>query len=112
MSTWAARLENPISARLRDPSTTGFLGILLGAFAAFLAIPPIEARTVTWPVCVATPSRTSRAHSIGFVGLAGCIRVQISGSEKPAMMKKTKIAIGMTSPGLPSPAAMIARKPR
>ena len=52
MSTWAARLENPISARLRDPSTTGFLGILLGAFAAFLAIPPIEARTVTWPIFV------------------------------------------------------------
>jgi general nucleoside transport system permease protein len=52
VSTWAARLENPLSARLRDPSTTGFLGILLGAFAAFLAIPPIEARTVTWPILV------------------------------------------------------------
>jgi general nucleoside transport system permease protein len=52
VSTWAARLENPISARLRDPSTTGFFGILLGAFAAFLAIPPIEARTVTWPILV------------------------------------------------------------
>jgi general nucleoside transport system permease protein len=52
MSTWAARLENPISARLRDPATTGGLGIFLGAFAAFLAIPPIEARTVTWPILV------------------------------------------------------------
>jgi general nucleoside transport system permease protein len=52
VSTWAARLENPISARLRDPSTTGFLGILLGAFAAFLAIPPIEARSVTWSILV------------------------------------------------------------
>jgi ABC-type uncharacterized transport system permease subunit len=52
MSTWAARLENPISARLRDPATTGWLGIFLGAFAAFLAIPPIEARTVTWPILV------------------------------------------------------------
>jgi len=52
VSTWTARLENPVSARLRDPSTTGFLGILLGAFAAFLAIPPIEARTVTWPILV------------------------------------------------------------
>jgi simple sugar transport system permease protein len=52
VSTWAARLENPLSARLRDPATTGFLGILLGAFAAFLAIPPIEARTVTWPIFV------------------------------------------------------------
>src|SRR6201997_1639218 len=52
MSTWAARLENPISARLRDPATTGSLGIFLGAFAAFLAIPPIEARTVTWSILV------------------------------------------------------------
>ena len=52
MSTWAARLDNPISARLRDPAASGFLGIVLGAFAAFLAIPPIEARTVTWPILV------------------------------------------------------------
>ena len=52
MTTWAARLENPISARLRDPATTGWVGIFLGAFAAFLAIPPIEARTVTWPILV------------------------------------------------------------
>jgi simple sugar transport system permease protein len=52
MNTWAARLENPISARLRDPATTGWLGIFLGTFAAFLAIPPIEARTVTWPILV------------------------------------------------------------
>jgi simple sugar transport system permease protein len=52
VSTWAARLENPISARLRDPATTGWLGIFLGAFAAFLAIPPIEARMITWPIVV------------------------------------------------------------
>ena len=52
MNTWAARLDNPISARLRDPAASGFLGIVLGAFAAFLAIPPIEARTVTWPILV------------------------------------------------------------
>jgi simple sugar transport system permease protein len=52
VSTWAARLENPLSARLRDPAATGALGIFLGAFAAFLAIPPIEARTVTWPILV------------------------------------------------------------
>jgi general nucleoside transport system permease protein len=52
MSTWAARLENPLSASLRDARTTGALGIFLGAFAAFLAIPPIEARTVTWPILV------------------------------------------------------------
>jgi general nucleoside transport system permease protein len=52
VNTWTARLENPVSAWLRDPATTGSLGILLGAFAAFLAIPPIEARTVTWPILV------------------------------------------------------------
>jgi general nucleoside transport system permease protein len=52
MNVWTARLDNPISARLRDPAVTGFLGIFLGAFAAFLAIPPIEARTKTWPIVV------------------------------------------------------------
>ena len=52
MNTWAARLDNPLSARLRDPATSGYAGILLAAFAAFLAIPPIEARTVTWPILV------------------------------------------------------------
>jgi simple sugar transport system permease protein len=52
VSTWAARLDNPISARLRDPAASGFLGIVLGVLAAFLAIPPIEARTVTWPILV------------------------------------------------------------
>jgi simple sugar transport system permease protein len=52
VSTWAARLDNPLSARLRDPAVTGALGVFLGAFAAFLAIPPIEARTITWPILV------------------------------------------------------------
>jgi ABC-type uncharacterized transport system permease subunit len=52
MSEWAQRLENPLSARLRDPATTGFVGLLLGAFAAFLTIPPIQARTITWPIAV------------------------------------------------------------
>lgn len=50
MTEWAQRLENPLSARLRDPGTMGYAGIVLGAFAAFLGIPPIEARTVTWSV--------------------------------------------------------------
>ncbi len=52
MSEWVQRLENPLSARLRDPATSGYAGLLLGAFAAFLAIPPIEARTIMWPIVV------------------------------------------------------------
>jgi general nucleoside transport system permease protein len=56
MSTWVERLDNPLSARLRDPATTGYAGIVLGVFAAFLAIPPIQARTVTWPILVGVPA--------------------------------------------------------
>ncbi|HZS23692.1 MAG TPA: ABC transporter permease [Gaiellaceae bacterium] len=52
MSVWVQRLENPLSARLRDPAATGYTGILLGALAAFLCIPPVQARTVTWPIVV------------------------------------------------------------
>jgi simple sugar transport system permease protein len=52
MNAWTQRLDNPLSAHLRDPATSGYAGLLLGAFAAFLAIPPIEARTITWPVVV------------------------------------------------------------
>jgi general nucleoside transport system permease protein len=52
MSTWAARLENPISNWLRDPAATGYAGIFAGAFAAFLAIPPLQARAVYWSIFV------------------------------------------------------------
>ena len=52
MTEWAQRFDNPLSARLRDPIATGYTGLLLGAFAAFLAIPPIEARSKTWPILV------------------------------------------------------------
>jgi general nucleoside transport system permease protein len=52
MSTWAGGLENPISSRLRDPAATGYAGVFLGAFAAFLAIPPIEARAIYWSIFV------------------------------------------------------------
>ena len=52
MTTWAEKLENPLSARLRDPASSGYAGLVLGVFAAFLAIPPIEARTLTWSVLV------------------------------------------------------------
>jgi ABC-type uncharacterized transport system permease subunit len=52
MTAWGQRLENPVSERLRDPSTTGYVAIALGVFAAFLAIPPIEARSPTWPIAI------------------------------------------------------------
>jgi len=38
--------------RIRRPRTFGVLGLLLGAFASFLAIPPIETRTIIWSVLV------------------------------------------------------------
>jgi general nucleoside transport system permease protein len=52
MNTWAGSFYNPIGARLRSGAATGYIGIALGAFAAFLAIPPIEARSPLWPVFV------------------------------------------------------------
>lgn len=52
MSDWTSRLDNPISARLRDPGATGALSLVLSALAAFLAIPPVQTRTVTWPIVV------------------------------------------------------------
>jgi general nucleoside transport system permease protein len=52
VTVWTQRLENPLSSRLRDPAVTGYLALLLSAFAAFLAIPPIEARTKLWPLVV------------------------------------------------------------
>ncbi len=51
-ASWVGNLDNPVSARLRDPKFSGWTGVFLGAFAAFLAIPPIEARTVVWPILV------------------------------------------------------------
>ena len=48
----AARLDGPLWQRLRSPRTVGTAGLVLGAFAAFLAIPPIEARGVLWPILV------------------------------------------------------------
>ena len=82
MTEWAQRLENPVSARLRDPATSGYAGMALGVFAAFLAIPPIQARTITWPIVVGivaavlgiwTVTRGRRRLGIGAIvaGIAG-----------------------------------------
>jgi ABC-type uncharacterized transport system permease subunit len=115
VSTWAARLDNPLSARLRDPSVSGFLGIFLGAFAAFLAIPPIEARTVTWPILVGivaavlgiwTATRGRRrlgwgAVASGLLGIGLGIAATRSGTENlNAVFDATLIAqtLGLTTP--------------
>jgi ABC-type uncharacterized transport system permease subunit len=51
--SWTARADgNPVSTWLRNPAFTGYTGMALGAFAAFLGIPPIQARTSTWPLAV------------------------------------------------------------
>jgi len=74
------RLSTPIGVRLRDVSTFGWAGIFLGAFAAFLAIPPIEARAQLWPVLVgivaallgvATVARGRRKLGWGAIAAAG-----------------------------------------
>jgi ABC-type uncharacterized transport system permease subunit len=44
------RLDGWIWERLRRPKTFGVAGVLIGVFAAFLAVPPITARSVFWPV--------------------------------------------------------------
>ncbi|HVC88464.1 MAG TPA: ABC transporter permease [Gaiellaceae bacterium] len=82
MTGTAARFDNPVSARLRNPATSGYTGLALGAVAAFLGIPPVQTRTVTWPVVVGvvavvfgiwTVTRGRRRLGFGAVatGLAG-----------------------------------------
>jgi general nucleoside transport system permease protein len=52
VSAWVERLDLPALARLRDPRTSGAAALFLAAFAAFLTIPPIAARTIVWPIVV------------------------------------------------------------
>ena len=49
---WTERFENPVSDRLHDPATTGYVGIGFGVVAGLLAIPPIEARSIVWSIVV------------------------------------------------------------
>jgi general nucleoside transport system permease protein len=46
------RLDGWFWQWLRRPRTYGVAGLLLGILAAFLAIPPIMARTILWPILV------------------------------------------------------------
>jgi general nucleoside transport system permease protein len=82
MTAWGQRMDNPVSDRLRDPASTGYVAIGLGAFAAFLAIPPIEARSPTWPIAIgivavalgiwtATRGRRRLGYGAAVAGLLG-----------------------------------------
>jgi simple sugar transport system permease protein len=52
MNAWADRVDTSLRTFVRAPETTGYAGIVLGVVAAFVAIPPIQARAVTWPIVV------------------------------------------------------------
>src|SRR5579864_5103258 len=52
MSEWTLRADTRAGSRLRDARTTGYVGIVLGVLAAFLAIPPVEARSIAWSLAV------------------------------------------------------------
>ncbi len=48
--TAAAWMDGRVWQRLRGPRTFGVTGIVLGVFACFVAIPPIQTRTFVWPI--------------------------------------------------------------
>ncbi len=52
MTVRVESLQGPVWERLRGPHTFGTAGIVLGVFATFLAVPPIEARSILWPILV------------------------------------------------------------
>ncbi len=52
MSITAERQSREALLRLASPRAVGILALLLGVFAAFLSLPPIEARTILWPILV------------------------------------------------------------
>jgi general nucleoside transport system permease protein len=52
MSIYVGRFEGSIVDRMGGARTVGKLGIVLGVVACFLALPPIQTRTLVWPVIV------------------------------------------------------------
>jgi simple sugar transport system permease protein len=115
MTAWGQGLENPVSDRLRNPSSTGYVGIALGALAAFLAIPPIETRSQTWPIAVGivaialgiwTASRGRRrlgwgAVAAGLLGIGlGILATRSSAGNLDAVFDTTLIAqtFGLATP--------------
>jgi len=45
-------LHSAALERIMSAKAVGVVGVLLGVFACFLALPPIEARTIVWPILV------------------------------------------------------------
>ena len=52
MTVRVEELHSAALERIMSAKTVGVVGVLLGVFACFLAIPPIEARTIVWPILV------------------------------------------------------------
>jgi simple sugar transport system permease protein len=50
MSEFVERFDSSVGSRLRDPRTFGIAGIVLGVFACLVALPPVTARSVIWPL--------------------------------------------------------------
>jgi simple sugar transport system permease protein len=46
------QLHSAALERIMSAKALGVVGVLLGLFACFLTIPPIEARTILWPILV------------------------------------------------------------
>jgi ABC-type uncharacterized transport system permease subunit len=53
VSTYAGGVDRLLRSRLLDAKALGTLGVLLGILAFTLTIPPIEARSITWPIVAA-----------------------------------------------------------
>ena len=51
MTSYAEPMRGAAS-RLTQPRGIGALGIILGAFASWLALPPLTTRTLLWPILV------------------------------------------------------------
>ena len=52
MTRVGEQLDNPVSERRAIRPTIAYVGDILGAIAAFLASPPIAARSPPWPIVI------------------------------------------------------------